>query len=771
MRALLTKARADRRGCKLQAGLIAIVVLLSSFSSALALSLLLLADSPFEAAFQGVRGAHLAVAFDSSRASYDQIRSTASVRPVTAAAGPYPSVKVTFESPSGTTGAVVLRVVGRDRPDGSVDRVTVLNGRWAASPGEAVVSSQVGLHVGDTLTPTSTSQVPQLRVVGTAIAVNDPSRVWVVTRQLPSRPDASEWPASLMFYRLRSAATQQDVAAAADAIAAAAPPGSVVATQDWLQFKSNLDVTPSVMVPVLLAFGILALAGAGLIIANVVSGAVIAGRREIGIMKSIGFTPAQVVAVKALEVLPPVAIASAIGIALGILLSQPILAQAAAATGLPPGLMVVPGADAALFGLILVVAATAVVVPTLGVARTSAITALTSGSAPRVGVLSRLSRLLEGLPGPTSIRLGIYEPLIRPARSLTMLLAVTTAVAMVTSAAELLGSLHAVGDHYFRDKAVPVEVFRQTGGDEDIRRLIASQPGTGLVIGEQDFDEVTVHGVAGTPVLTAVRGDSSRLGYSVIRGRWIERPGEAIATPWLLRQANASLGDALTLTVGGHQLRVRVVGTYFKQGGDDMFMLMDWSTLTAAGVPFTPDRYEVSLEPGTDDGQYIYRLSAAAPPGSIVVDRRSGVEKSVQFVSIDALLIWLALILGSVGMAGVFNTVVLNTREKARSIALLKAIGMTPRQTVAMALAPVAILGTVGGLLGIPVGIVLHGRILGTMAEIAARTELPSSLYAVFDPIGLVALAGVAAAISVGGGWVPARRAACAGVAQVLRCE
>lgn len=771
MRAVLTKARADRRGRRLQTGLIAIVALLSSFSSTLALSLLILSDSPFEAAFQAARGAHLAVAFDSSLVSHEQVRSTASTGPVTAAAGPFPSVKVTFEPPPGAQRPMVLRVVGRDLADGRVDRVTMLSGRWAAAPGEAVVRGDLGFRVGDTLTPAPTSAVPPLRVVGTAIAVNDPTRVWVVGRQIPLHPDASARPVDLMFYRLRRAATSQDVAAATDVIAASAPSGSVVATQDWLQFKSSLDVTPSVVVPILLAFGVLALAGAGLIIANVVSGAVIASYREIGIMKCIGFTPTQVVAVELLEVLPAVGVGSAAGVALGILISQPILAQASSAVGLPPSFVLVPGADAGLFGLIVLVAATAVIVVALGVAGMSANAALVRGSSGHAAGGSRRGRLLDGLPVPPSIRLGAGDPLARPARSLTMLLAVMAAVAMVTSATGLLGSLHAVGDAFFRDRAVPVEVFPLSASDDSVSHLIASQPGAARVVAEQSFDEVSVRGLVGTPVLTAVRGDSSRLGYAVIRGRWIGGPGEAVVTPWLLRQAHASLGDTLSLTVGGRQLGVRVVGTYFAQGGDDMFMLTDWSGLAAAGVPFTPDRYEVALVPGTDDGRFAEQLSAAAPAGSIEVDRRSGVEKSIQFVAIDTLLIWLALILGVVAMAAVFNTVVLNTRERARSIAICKAIGMTPWTTVVMILWPVAMLGAAGGLLGIPLGIALERVILGSMAEIAARTELPSSFFAGLDPAGLAALAGSALAISVAGGWLPAGRAARASVAHVLRSE
>ncbi|MFG3530141.1 FtsX-like permease family protein [Streptomyces sp. NPDC047917] len=61
-----------------------------------------------------------------------------------------------------------------------------------------------------------------------------------------------------------------------------------------------------------------------------------------------------------------------------------------------------------------------------------------------------------------------------------------------------------------------------------------------------------------------------------------------------------------------------------------------------------------------------------------------------------------------VASLGVFNTVLLNTRERRRDLGMLKSIGMTPREVVVMTVTSVAGLGAIGGLLGIPLGIVAH---------------------------------------------------------------
>ena len=48
------------------------------------------------------------------------------------------------------------------------------------------------------------------------------------------------------------------------------------------------------MVPILLAFSVFALFAAAFIVVNVVTGVVLAGYRDIGVLKAIGFTPTQV---------------------------------------------------------------------------------------------------------------------------------------------------------------------------------------------------------------------------------------------------------------------------------------------------------------------------------------------------------------------------------------------------------------------------------------------------------------------------------------------
>ena len=79
--------------------------------------------------------------------------------------------------------------------------------------------------------------------------------------------------------------------------------------------------------PFIVAFGVIALAISVLIVVNVVGGAVVAGTTRIGVLKSVGFTPAQVVACYVLLVAVPAVTGAAAGLVVGNLLAVPLYRQ------------------------------------------------------------------------------------------------------------------------------------------------------------------------------------------------------------------------------------------------------------------------------------------------------------------------------------------------------------------------------------------------------------------------------------------------------------
>jgi len=130
----------------------------------------------------------------------------------------------------------------------------------------------------------------------------------------------------------------------------------------------------------------------------------------------------------------------------------------------------------------------------------------------------------------------------------------------------------------------------------------------------------------------------------------------------------------------------------------------------------------------------------------------------------------LTLMLAIVAGLGVLNTVVLNTRERVHDLGVFKAVGMTPRQTIAMVVCWVAGIGLVAGVIAVPAGIALHHAVLPEMAS-SANLGLPASYLSVYRAPELVVLALAGVVIAIVGALLPAGWAARIRTASALRAE
>jgi putative ABC transport system permease protein len=790
MTAVIHKSLADLGRRKVQTAVILFVVFLSSLSATLALTLLVESDAPFDHAFQQAQGAHLTMTFAASAVTESELRARGANSAVSAFAGPFKVLPWTIQQPDGQTFAEAL--AGRAGPGGAVDRLTLSEGRWAQNNTEVVVSQQtadrVGVLIGDTLTSASQSPIPTMTVVGIASGVANEPSAWTLPGAVPLFTTGKFQTTYRMDFRLIRSSTNQDVASAANSISAGLPQGSVVDTSNYLDAKLSADRTTAVMIPFLLAFSTFALLASALIIANLVSGAVIAGTRDIGIMKSVGFTPAQVVGVLAGQMLLPSMVGCVLGVPVGILASQPFLSDTAHAFGLPRTFGVAPGPDALGVLVILLVVIATTIFASLRAGRMSAASAIATGSSPGTGHGYRLARIAARINLPRALTLGGGESFSKPGRSAMTVGAILIGVATVTFSLGLSRSLSDVKAGLTRD-AVQLQVFRESSGpgskgprtavpsgpggppatatptDEQTTALIAAQSGTARFVGERTVD-VSVAG-AGAPVpMTAYRGNSSWLGYPIITGRWFSAPGEAAAPTAFFTRTGHHVGDRITATLNGQDLNLRLVGEILDSQGDNILLRTAWETL-----PGTPEAtsYEIQLKPGTDGDHYAGAIESTTTGLGVDVRGRGGVNTA--FILINSVLAGLALILTLIALAGVFNTVVLNTREKARDIAILKAIGMTPQQVITMVMASVALVGVLGAAIGIPAGIALHRNILILMGQIASGTNIPNQYFSVFDIELLIGLATGGIIIALLGAMLPAQWAARSRVTEVLQTE
>jgi len=789
-------ARAGLTGRRVQTSVIGLVLLVSTAAATLALGLLVDSNAPFDHAFATQRGAHV-TAVVNAQVSSARLAATTRLPGVTAASGPFPQATVgadiSFTAPSAGPGAqgvfsTQLNLVGRASPGGPVDALTLTAGRWARQAGEVVWSGSGNgpqASVGSHVTVHGASGSPRLTVVGVATSATVSAQAWVTPAEIAALRAPGAPAVSQMLYRFAHAGSAAQVSADVSRVRAALPPGSLLGAQSWLTAKLRATRSIAPWVPFIVAFGLIGLVMAVLIVASVVSGAVAAGTRRIGVLKSVGFSPAQVVAAYVLQVAIPAAAGAAAGVLAGNLLSVPLLSQTARVYGVG-ALAVPPWVDVAVPLTMLGLTVAAALPPALRAGRLSAVQAIATGRAPRAARGYGAHRLLSGgrarrLPRP--LTLGLAAPFARPARTLVTLVAVLLGGTAVTFAAGLATSLDRVATDLSHARAEPVQVglpgqdavIQPAGApplpgpaaqQRAVQAALRAQPGTLRYVAEAD-DDIGVPGLPEQLSLVAFGGDAGWTGYQLITGHWYRGTGQAVVNTGFLTDTGARVGDSYPITSGSRHVTVRITGEIFEPHGGTPEILASLPTLSVLDPHLIAVQYDVALRPGTAAASYANALATALGP-DYSVSADSGMPSG--FAAVIGLIAMLTLLLAAVAGLGVLNTVVLQTRERVHDLGVFKAVGMTPRQVTAMVVCSVAGIGLVAGLVAIPAGVALQRYVLPVMAH-AAQTGVPASVLDVYVPgeLALLALSGLV--IAAAGALAPAGWAARARTASALRAE
>jgi putative ABC transport system permease protein len=406
--------------------------------------------------------------------------------------------------------------------------------------------------------------------------------------------------------------------------------------------------------------------------------------------------------------------------------------------------------------------------------------ALAVGHRPGRGRAGRSAQArLARLPLPRALSLGLAMPFARPGRSLTTVAAVLLGTVGVTFGAGLAISLNKVQDGISRDSAGAVLVVPFLGPGSGRPKLvtpadlaaattvIGAQPGTRAWFGVAPTALALAGSSARADVL-AYQGDSSFGGYQMVSGSWFHRPGEAVAPKSFLTRTGVHVGDTVTLAHAGRTASVRIVGEILSLHDA---LLTDRASIASLDPGYVPDmtQFDVDLRPGTDQATYLAALNRAlAPEGMSAMSNAP--HAGLVVLAMDTLAFLLSLMLVTVAGLGVLNSVLLDTRERVSDLGVMKALGMTPRQTVAMVLTSVSASGLAAGVAGVPIGVALHHLVLPAMAG-AAGTDVPSVDLAVFHLPVLLPLVLGGLLLAALGALPPATWAARTRTATALRTE
>jgi putative ABC transport system permease protein len=522
----------------------------------------------------------------------------------------------------------------------------------------------------------------------------------------------------------------------------------------------------------------------------VVAAAVLASYRRIGVLKSIGFTPAQVTAAYLAQIGLPALAGAIAGTALGDWRVLPLINGGNSLFHLNVTVplwinICVPLGMLALTGL-------AAAGPALRAGRLSAVQAITAGQAPPAGHGYGAHRLLGKLALPRPVTAGLAAPLARPARSAVTLAAITfglTAVVLATGLGTSLARLGQGGDlwqHAVTISAGPPgaqQVFTPSQ-QQAVAGALAHQPGTAsyAAMATTPLGDVASHswtasvpGVGQQVPITAFRGAAARLGWDITSGHWYTGPGQFVINTASPGTAGLTPGQAIHITVGGAAVTATITGTVYDPGVGTV--LTSWATLHgAAGL--TVNQYIVALKPGVKPPAYAAALGKILGHDYDAENVTPGQSGSIGlYGDIDTSLIQLLTVLVAVlAGLGVLNATLMLTRERVHDLGVYKAVGMTPRQTVTMvtcwAIAP----AIVAAVIALPAGMILHDTVIHALASdqsVLPRvfSTVPGNVLHVYTAGGLTLLALAGLALAVIGALGPATWAAVSMTSTALHAE
>jgi putative ABC transport system permease protein len=222
-------------------------------------------------------------------------------------------------------------------------------------------------------------------------------------------------------------------------------------------------------------------------------------------------------------------------------------------------------------------------------------------------------------------------------------------------------------------------------------------------------------------------------------------------------------GDRLSVTVGSASKTLRVLGILPESAYPQSLGLMDiasaqW-TFNALG---RVNRIDLRLAPGTDVDSFRRELQKLLPVGVLAIAPQVERDRAVTVTRAYRVnLNMLALVALFTGAFLVFSTQSLSVLRRRRSLALLRALGVTQRQLRRALLAEGAAIGVVGALIGVIFGVLIAAAILKFLTSDLGNGQLRAvgaSLRAA--PLQLLAFFAFGIVVAGVGAWAPARDAA-----------
>ena len=390
------------------------------------------------------------------------------------------------------------------------------------------------------------------------------------------------------------------------------------------------------------------------------------------------------------------------------------------------------------------------------------------------------------------LRTTLRSLLARKLRLLLSGLAVVLGVAFVSGTFVLTDTLGKVFDDLFEDvnagSSVAVRGVPSLEGGippavdaalvERVRAVDGVVEAVGRVTGYAELvvDGEPIENAGGPSIGVDLQAGSALETLTVREGRPPVGPAEVAIDAATAERVGIAVGDEIQVAVAGGLREVTVTGTV-GLGDTDGFAgaaltAFDLETAQAVlGQPGTFQEIAVAGEDGVDDADLATRIGAVLPEAvEAVTAAQASAETSAEIKEglgffTTALLVFAGISL-FVGAFLIFNTFSMLVAQRAKELALLRALGASRRQVTGSVLVEALVVGLFASIIGFALGVGVAVGLRGLLA--ALGIDLPEGDL-VLAPRTLVVSLVVGVGVTAFAALLPARRAARVAPVEAMR--
>jgi len=264
--------------------------------------------------------------------------------------------------------------------------------------------------------------------------------------------------------------------------------------------------------------------------------------------------------------------------------------------------------------------------------------------------------------------------------------------------------------------SLPASMLDTVRGVDGVAKAEGSVFTAGVVIVGSNGKAI---GTPGAPSFGVNWSDDPELSpLRLVSGRGPVKSGEVAIDSQSADKGLLKVGDTATLLTSGPRVQATVVGIfrYGSTGNLAGASIAAFDAVTAQQLLLQPGHFtsiDVKAKPGVSQDTLAAQIRAVLPATETVVKTGQQVtDESAKSISdglrfINIFLLVFALVALFVGTFIILNTFSMLVAQRSRELALLRAVGATRRQVRRSVLGEAAVVGTLGGVTGLLLGVLL----------------------------------------------------------------